>query len=404
MHLNKKKIKFLFFIAVSVLFWLSVILFLGVYSSIDIPRNGVLPNTFNWWNHNTVSIHLFLGMYEPNHIDKGLVYTTYTIPFNLIMYSFVGFTSFLSNRSFEISQNVLPFINVFAFVFFLLRWNFEKFKSYFEKTNLFDSILSFLLIGLIVTNALPWVSLLRYNAENPHMFASVIFCYLSLSIYNPITEKTKDKRFLTGGVLLSILNPYYIIAWCLCYLIQEENFKIRRVFFKNVLWVTLSFVFNYFLPISFAKLNGFGSSASGFLFRSGLDGNDTYFKSNLGAIFNPISEQHLVNDIILLLFVIVIGYLIKDRKRYLKQFSFLMIPMLTIFILFPQFTSIHMYMVEFLFVIPCIYMIFTHFFEIKSIFTKNTTAFVYTCVLFSFLIFGQLIDIARAFQWFKFNL
>lgn len=392
----------IFFILICA-FWLIIVMILGVYDSSITPKNGVLSYTFNWWENTNFYNHLCLGNYLENEISKGTIYTTYTYPFYFVNYILLAPFHYLFGVSYKKLQNILPYINVLFFVYIIYRLKKKEIKELILSKNRYYQIWIFFILGILITNCLPWISMLRNNQENFHMLIAVLFCYLSIICIQPNDIVKKDRKFLVIGLIISCITPIYFPAWLLCYIYLETELKVRKKMMVNILIVILSHSINYILPLAASKYLGLRSSASGYLYRSGLDGSNKYFDSILSVFYSPKSEQHTTSTILLIISVFILGKKLKNNSKfYFNQLIFLSIPVLITVLLFPQFSSIHMYFIEFLIVVPCVFMICYWLIDSKLISQLKSKNYTLSIIFFSFIIMSQLIEIARYFKLLNF--
>ena len=378
--------------------WFAIVMSLGVYSSTIIPKNGVLPFTFNWWESTDFQNHLMLGNYLENETAKGTVYTTYTYPFYLVNYLILAPFHHLFGLSYEIAHNILPYINVCFFALVLYRIKKSQIVLIVKSGNLYFLLMLLLIVGLLISNALPWISMLKNNLENFHMLVAILFCVLSLVCLKEYETKKRDRMFLWIGLLISFLTPIYFPAWLLCYVYSEDVLKVRKSMVINIVLVVFSNFANYILPVLASESLNLQSSASGFLYRSGLDGSRQYFDSILSVIYAPSSSQEKTSTFLLIIATIVLGKMLKSHsKKFFKQAIFLLIPFLSTIILFPQFSSIHMYFVELLLVIPCVFMLCYWLLNFEIIVQLQPKQFSLLLVFFTLLIMSQLLELAAHF-------
>ncbi len=397
----KQRIQFLYpsvFFILCCILWLIVVMSLGVYESSITAKNGVLPFTFNWWESTSIKNHFFLGNYLKNETANGTVYTTYTYPFYFINYIILAPLHHVLDISYEKAQNILPYINVLLFSFVIYRVKLKELKLLIQSGNSYFLTIIFLIIGLLITNSLPWSSMLRNNLENFHMVISILFCLLSLTCVNNYKTEKKDKLFLIIGLMISFITPIYFPAWILCYIYVQNELKIRKKMLGIISMIIISNIVNYILPLIAANSLNLRSSASGFLYRSGLDGSSAYFDSILSVIYSPKSSQQTLSTLILITSTVLLGKVLNDKsKLYFNQFIFLLIPLLTTIIFFPQFSSIHMYFIELLIVIPCIFMICYWLLNYNLISNLKANQYSLTIIFFTFLIMSQLLQLTRHF-------
>lgn len=398
MNSNKKSVFSTLFFITCCFIWISIILPLGVFESSITPKNGVLPFTFNWWESTSFQNHLCLGNYLDNEVEIGTVYTTYTYPFYFVNYIILAPIHHFFGFKYETAQNILPFLNVLLFALVLYQLRKNEIQLLIQSKNAYFLFFVFLLVGLLISNALPWISMLKNNLENFHLFIALLFCVLSIVCIKPFETLKKDKLFLIIGLLISMLTPIYFPAWLLCYIYSEEALKLRKGMLINVLIVVFSNAINYLLPLLSANSLQLKSSASGFLFRSGLNGSRLHFDSILSVIYDPHSSQEKVSTLLLLASTITLGKVLKsESKLFFKQCVFLLIPFLTTIIFFPQFSSIHMYFIELLLVIPCVFMLCYWLLNFDLVSKLKPKQYSLLIVFFALIIMSQLLEIAAHF-------
>ncbi|MFM7767842.1 MAG: hypothetical protein ACKO9S_08305 [Bacteroidota bacterium] len=379
-----------------VLIWFAVVIKLGVGGATTHERPGIFPATFNWWEETAWDQHLFLGQYKSSNVSQGFAYTSNTYPILLTNYIILYPFHHLFDIRYELLQNGLVYLHVLLLLGLII-WLRKKEISELISPNLFGLCWLFLVLGLVLSNALPWISFLRYNADNFHFFVSIVFCFLSVNVETSDSD-LRDRRFLLGGLVLACISVIYIIPWALCYIFSEEKLVIRTRVLKNMFLVLVIAGVNYFLPILAQEHLGLVNVSSGFLYRSGLDGHSIYLKSTFSPYFSAIAEQHIGNCISLMCGVFILIAVMKvQRNMMLKQLLFNLIPFAFVYIVFPQMCTIHPYLSEFLFVTPCIFLIAYWLTSLKVKTDFSPSKFVYAVLFLGFLIVGQLMEIAKIF-------
>jgi hypothetical protein len=134
----------------------------------------------------------------------------------------------------------------------------------------------------------------------------------------------------------------------------------RRLPLKTRTWLILFgfAVFNMVFPFIVAKLVFGQTSASTFLFRSGLDGSTQYFSSHWQAIFEPVAHRSFERELSMKLFVclvlVAIGWrFARDAYPSLATATAVsLIPYASHWAVFPQAVSIHPYLYDLLFLVP----------------------------------------------------
>ena len=393
---KKKNLSILSLIILMVIFWLMVIFKLGVLSASFVPRSGFFPLTFNWWNSTSISTHCFMGIQKLENINNNEVYNSFTYQVLFFNYFLLSIFNILRGVSFDVSQNFIVYFYVFLFMSVVFYLNKSETFKILSKINVFKFFWLFLIVGILVTNALPWVSFLRFNAANVFFITSIIFCIQAFysNLENIIL---KDKIYFTIGFILGSISIVNIIPWILCYVVSEKKLNLRKNLKINILIVFIYSLITFCLPIIIQKYAGFRSVSSSFLFRSGLDGSSKYLSSSFAPILNPISEQHFGNSIFIFGCIFILNRLSKEkRKERYNQLYISLIPFLFTLILFPQSLIIHMYLYEFLIVIPLIFNLIITILSFDLNF-MSPKRYVFISLLISFVIMGQLLDISKAF-------
>ena len=397
MNVNIKKGLPILCVFIISLCWFAFVLEIGVFNETLKSRLGVFPTTFTWWEMHTWKQHLFLGVFEPSDIIHRKVYTTYTYPFLIANYLVLNSFHRIFEIKYEILQNLLVYFQVWLFIIVIYRLRRKEISSLIT-ADWIKLIWLSLVIGIIVTNSLPWISFLRYNADNFHFIISLIFCYLSVIHHNEDIIY-KDKRFLFSGLLMSFISSIYIIPWALCYLFSEKRLVLRKKMITNFVFVSLSTIINYSLPIIAQRHLMLKDTSSNFFYRSGLDGSSVYLRSTFSPYISAISEQHIGNCLTLLCAVAVMIYAFNGQRiKMLNQLGFNFIPFIFIYIMLPQFCTIHAYLVEFLFVTPCIFLLVYWLLSIKFNGQFTPKKFIFLFLFVIFILMGQLMEIAKTFD------
>jgi len=265
-----------------------------------------------------------------------------------------------------------------------------------KSKNLLHFIWFFLIVGILVTNPLPWISFLKYSTENFYFIISLVFCYLSVFARSFNLQK-KDFLFLITGLIISSFFIVFIIPWILLYIYTEYRIKLRKKMWVNISIVSIYGTLSYLTPFILQRIKGFENVSSSYLFRSGLDGSSTYLKSSLSPIYKAASEQHFENIFLLIISLSLTIYILKiNWKSVLDRLLLSFIPALIVFSVIPQHSTIHMYMFEFLIIIP---LVFNLIFYLLSIDLNKLSPkkYVTITILYIFLIMGQLLEVSKSF-------
>jgi hypothetical protein len=339
--------------------WMMVLLKLGISDATRRPAAGVLSNTFNGWDEHPEARRYFLAQYSADEFGQRRSYTTYTYPFLISMYLLVEPFHQALDLSYEVAHNFIVYIQVICLSLLLVFATREQLLAIFQGRSLFHWMLAFLAIGIVVSDPLPWVSLLRFNRDSFHVLAAASFCYLSIWVFRDCVPKTP---LLAVGLFLALWSPIYLPAWILAGIFFNRALVLRRRWIVEVLAVSALGGLNLALPALASRWAGFTPVGSGFLYRSGLDGSTQYLTSIYQAVFAPVDPRHWpIGFYLLATAALGVGCHFVFRSttahRPLQQALFLTIPYATMAIGLPQFTSIHPYFTDLLIFIPATFLI-----------------------------------------------
>ena len=376
--------------------WVLIIWITNVFQASFIERNTFFSSTFNWWSQNNLNDHYFLGVMNDDYVVKNQVYTSYTIQALFANYTLLSTLNILTGRTFEVTQNFLVYILEFLFLVTIYFTRKKQIDLFLKSKNLLHFIWIFLIVGILVTNPLPWISFLKYSTENFYFIISIVFCYLSVFAKSFNLQK-KDFLFLITGLIISSFFIVFIVPWILLYIYTEHYVKLRKKMWINISIVSIYGILSYLTPFIFQRIKGFENVSSGFLFRSGLDGSSIYLKSTFSPILHAASEQHFGNILLLSFGLISTTYILKSNWKYtLDRLIMSLIPGIFIFVLIPQHCTIHMYMFEFLIITPLVFNLIYQLLSIE-ISQLSPKKYVFFVGLFLLLIMGQLVEISKSF-------
>lgn len=348
--------KLLFVVIFTGAIWMVLLLKLGVSAATKRPADGVLPNTFNGWMAYPVARSHFLAQYDGTEFSKRKAYTTYTLPFLLSTYLLVEPFHVIFKLPYNTAQNFIPYFYVICLSLLLVFVTRDHLFGLLEKKSVFHWLLAFLSIGIVVTDPLPWVTMLVYTRDCFHVLSIAAFCYLSTWVFN---DRVPKIPLLAVGVFLALWSPIYIPAWILVGIFFNRTLLIQRRWILEVIGVCVLGFVSMELPSLMSRHAGFVPVASGFPFRSGLDGSTRYFTSIYQAVTAPIEPRHwsvLFYVVLTVVLAIILDYL-RRESHHLQQTVFMIIPYATIAVIFPQFTSIHPYFTDLLLVIPATFLV-----------------------------------------------
>ena len=380
------------YIVVLIACWLIVLAWLGLPGAALQPRGGLLTYTFEAWNTIPLARHLLLAQFTPTEFSEGAAYTSYTYPFLLGNFALVAPFHYVFRLPWKIAPNSLPFVYMGVLLAILAHTS-----RYVALEIPYRLVVLALAIGVLITNPLPWTSLLFQARDNFHVLSIAGFCYVSTALFY---DRGLERSLFILGIFLACWAPIFLPAWLLCSIYARSDVRVTRRLMAETALVFALGALNLALPNFVLRIAGLRSTGSGLLYRSGLDGSTSYFHSIGGAIVSPHDPRHWP-IVIYVVSVVVVGVYFQYRRprsgvRAINQLGFLAIPYATIAALLPQYTSIHPYTTDLLLVIPAAFL--TSFWLLQKDFWKDASGREYALVVLGAipLLMTNLLTLARA--------
>lgn len=346
--------------------------------------------TFPVWDSKSVKEHGFLVFLEnEKSYENRYAYGSHGygfLFFEYLLYRIEKFTFFIPMRiSIVIISLCISLYMITNIIFENL--NDFNYKSFF--------VLSSFLAGFTSSIDLWWTSL--FNVDNSFIiftpvFGSILFFLLKdkkvAYVFCYIMPLISSVTAFLSSLVLFFRNPF-------C-----KN-KISNLFIFSLCLSSLLF---YGVPLLVIDKLGFKSAASSFLFRSGFDGDRTYFTNHLQAVFWPIFERpySLATIFIVAYPLMCLGieiYINKTKNLKKFQIPFIILGLYCLNVLFfPQAISIHPYLFDYIFIFS--FWILLLFVQIKVInynqkfalvFCASNTALLIINIICLFNIFSQSI-------------
>jgi hypothetical protein len=361
------------FLGWSAAFWLTVVWDLGLGTAMlgfdrSLPgpcRGDPLTNIFRTWEAHPASQHLFLGWRAPGDFESRTVYVHHVHPYLLTMYAYVSLVQASTGVALHVATNLTPFLSLAAvggaFGTLLVRSGALR-----RATDARGLLELFLGVGFVVTTWRFWFDLLRYNSDSAFPLLGSLFVLIWACLEPPPLHGAAMLASLALVALAPLYAPFLIVAVaCLPGSSGwtpptrgESAWVLRLAAACSVLGLGV-----YLLPRALAGWKGYQPSASSWLFRSGLDGDTTYFTSILQAFVKPCSVNccggRAMLDVVFPAFVpLVFGLTLglagqpAVRRRLLQGLIWLAAPYGFSLVLLPQAVSIHPYLYDHLLIVP----------------------------------------------------
>lgn len=222
-------------------------------------------------------------------------------------------------------------------------------------------VLVSLLIGFFTTTV-TFVAISKNNFDNPMLWIVPILILLA---YDFGTGSFGKKITFSLSILFALISPITAIFFFLpvtLFILLSENSIFNRKIGKSIIFLIISIVF-YLANNIWLKFFGFSSSASGWLFRSGLDGSTAYYLNHFQAILYPYYPRAI--SLIMVPIVWLVGFSIASKYQnptHKSSGSFNSIEVVAIsapyfifFSIFPQAVSIHPYLYDSYLILPFFY-------------------------------------------------
>lgn len=366
------------FILFSAGVWLTVVLDSGVASfMVSVDRRGPRPcqsdaftTTIGVWESNPPSEHLFLGWRGQDQFDRRIVYANHVHPYLLTMYAWIAGVRYASGLPLWAATNtsiLLPvLVLVVAFGTLLARNHLLA-----HRTHPTGLLALFLATGLLLTSWRLWIDLVRFSSDNPYPLLSAVFVLVYALLLPPIRTRAAALAAAAFVALSPVHTPMLLLP-VVC-IFGARGRTMRELLERNRAVATvcgvalLTGVIAYMEPRWLIAWKGYEPEESSLLFRSGLDGDTSYFSSLLQAAVKPCPVNccypRTFSD---LLFPAVLPLLVfgalgwraggASARALGPGLLFLATPYLTSLILFPQSVSVHPYLYDHLLVIPLLVM------------------------------------------------
>lgn len=358
--------------------------------------------TFYIWDSYSFKEHGFLVFYDISHFYKKITYSNHSYLYLFYMYFFYK-VEMLTHFPMRVSSAIANMCIFSTSIFYIVS---KSFKNIIENTS---AILFLISISIIVSMPIYWVSAARFNVDNIYLInislillVSFIFC----------SDNFKGTRVLISATLLIIFLPRSAVIFGIALLLASFSEKNeRRVNFikLSLLLVVLGCII-YILPTTVAKILGFKLINSGWLFRSGLDGDLSYLSNIIQAVIYPFNKRpffiELGIPLIFLGFQTINYYVWHIYHNYIKKskfnnktfdnydtFVYLIFSQYIFTCLFwPQSVSIHPYLYDILLLAPILFLLAFNFLRIDPL----VFSFKWWALLLLFLLSLNLLQIAQS--------
>ncbi|WP_291993482.1 hypothetical protein [Candidatus Accumulibacter sp. ACC003] len=370
--------------------------FRGMVSQISGETERLRNVTFVIWDNYGSVKHGYLVFLSMDDFEKGIAYSNHSTLYLFFMYFLYKIELFLPSLPMRATSAFLE-MSLLVAVIVSITSMLQK-----ERIRFGQGVLFLLSIAFLVTMPGFWISAGKFNVDNPFHFYVPILLIVAFVVSRGIVSGPKLWLAIAALSLLAPIAAALLGLFFLGLSIRADGLS-RGMLRLGVATIICS-VLVYAQPVIVSSILGFGSKNSSWLFRSGLDGNVTYFSNVINSVIAPYFPRpiHLLLVPLALLSVQLLSMLkmnTADKASlafpggsnagmfYQVLFSQYIIACL----LWPQAVSIHPYLYDYLLLVPIGVWIVFNFFGSISL-QANTRIWVLALL---FLISFNLQQIAQ---------
>lgn len=355
------------FVFWTALFWLTLVWDVGVgTTALSQLKEDRLSTTFKTWETHQASEHLFLVWLSPEAFARREAYSNHVHPYLFLMYGGAKFVQLATGLPLTVGRNLMlfvwPLLGAGVFSVWLLR---SGRSSRIAPLKLYAT--SFVMVGFLMTEGHYW----RYVYVTNQDTVFPLLVYLAALVWAVTLPRASGRNrasVMTASVVFALFGPSYVpilmvALWC-CHGRVQPTLAATLARNRGLVRASLVSVaigaIAYCLPVGLVMAKGYSNVASTLAFRSGLDGDTTYFHDAVQAVLRPYWGDArtpltlLVPAYLPLLTCLVLT--LGDRRivwyGWLSSFAFLITPYLFSLVMFPQAVAIHPYLYDQLLFLP----------------------------------------------------
>lgn len=327
--------------------------------------------TFYIWDNYPFAKHGYLVFISINDFEKGIAYSHHSSFYLMLMYVLYKVEVFCPALPMRATVAVLNVLALVAVIIYIAASQ-ENRRIGFRQGILF-------LFSIAFTITMPgyWISAGRFNVDNsiPLIISALMLVAYWVDRDEPFWPKLWLSVFLFG--IFAPISAVLFGAFLVLLAFREEGAD------KKLMTLAVGIMFigviAYMQPAIVSKVLGFKASNSGWLFRSGLDGDRSYFSNIWESVFSPHFPRppHLLLVPIALLLVQMRAIAAKLGVANSLSgssgttagvfYSILFSQYILTCLFWPQAVSIHPYLYDYLALAPiCVWITF-NFLESKAL-------------------------------------
>lgn len=326
--------------------------------------------TFYIWSNYAPSKHGYLVFYSLDDFKKNIAYSNSSTAYLFYMYALYKIEVLIPAFQMRVLSALINMMSLAVAVFYVIS-NVAK-----KSIDFIEGVLILLAIMFMASMPAYWISAARFNVDNTFPLIFTMLVLISFFIWQ---DKGSGRRVWISVLLFAIFTPISAVILGLTlslYSFRRDGLD-AKIFKLAVTAVLMGCVFYLQAPVV-SKMLGFSSSNSGWLFRSGLDGDTAYFSNAFMSLVSPQFPRplHIIAIPILLLlaqvmYFQVVSWVAKQKSGMLDDiptssgvgiFHFLIFSQYIFTWLFwPQAIAIHPYLYDYLFIAPVSVLIVLNF-------------------------------------------
>jgi len=314
------------------------------------------------WETKPFSEHFGLAFCDYNKFKES-AYSHHSQLYLLINYVVVKFIQLLINCKMEVATRLLPFFTsimlTISVIFFFLK---TKFNLHIR--NISTQLTFFLGLGFLLSLPDFWITLLLWNTDNPFPWVS----YITLVLFTYIcVNEHMSRGFIFILYFYCLLSPFYalICLFTFCFFVympkalHKDKLPSRKIIIVLSIGLMLTAI-TLVYPKMIIRLLNYKDIGSSLLYRSGLDGDTSYYNNIWQAVTSPWSKYMIRpwSGLITTIVFCVIAFMLAGLRKYKKDTTelmnsiFLFSPYLFSIVVIPQSVSIHPYLYDYLLIFP----------------------------------------------------
>lgn len=347
--------------------------FMKIIQAVSPLQERLRDVTFPIWDHYPFYQHGFLVFMTPDDLEKGVAYSNHSVGYLLFMYLFYKIELAVPQLPMRAVTAGLEMLACVAAVLYV------GLAGQHARIRLQHGALVLLGVMFFLTMPTFWISAGKFNVDNPAHFQ---FPLLLLVAYRIARGDLAGFGFWVPLGALCITVPTSAVLLGAFLLVSSAGrAAFDKKLFKLAILVMVASAAIYLQPAMISKLLSFKSVNSSWLFRSGLDGDTTYFSNVLNSVASPFFHRPFyLLAIPVSLLLAQLGMIRSQEQKNINQvwampgignpglfFGALFSQYLLFTLLWPQAVSIHPYIFDFLLIAPVSLWIVLNFIHGKAL-------------------------------------